>query len=253
MFVIPVSPALNVDSEQNSYKAKNNPAFGLQLTRDTKLFLKKAREFARENPDSTFTETLAKLCTVIRDLTSKDRRNDGLQLDIRNPEWGEGLKPFTIGAQVKLENIVRAVGGKARSLTKIITNIGDPMKDETVMDVALRLLTDINGKALPPNRLNRAIENARKRFKDGVEFVHIQVVEPLKTRISDEMAPNLKRTQLRIVAATEPFTEALGNLSPRFNEGIEQVRLRIIEGGEPLRQKIIAAMPGNWATETQVS
>lgn len=187
MFVIPVNPALSVDSEQSSYKKRSNPAFGMQLTRETKLFLKKARELARENPDSNFNDRLARLCAVIYDLTSKGRRGDDLRLEIVNPLW-DGLQPFTAGAQVKLEAVSRKIGDTALHVKRTIKEVGDVLEGRTIIDEALELLADEKLRAKPAILLHETIIKAQEGLSTGIENVRVAVA-PLRRRIASFGAP----------------------------------------------------------------
>lgn len=192
MIVIPVTPALSIETEQNSFKTrKNNPAFGLHLTRETQQFLEQAADLAVANPKSRFKKQLIKLMEVIDEATSPSRENDGLQLEITNPLW-EGIEAFTMDARLKLENIGRAVGEKAQSLTKIVITPSDTLEEETIIDVALNLLADNEGKALHPIRLHEAIIKAQEHFDKGVEHVRLNVVDPLRKRISDAWDPEIQ-------------------------------------------------------------
>lgn len=181
MFVIPVNPALSIDSEQSSYKIRKQPAFGMQLTRETQLFLERAAELATANPKSRFKQQLTRLMEVIEQATSSGRENDGLKLEINNPLW-DGVEAFTLDAQVKLENLGRIVEGKTQSLKRTITNLGDTLEGETIIDVALSLLADKKGKALHPIRLQNVIMNAQEGLNKGVERIRVAAA-PLKERI----------------------------------------------------------------------
>ncbi len=98
------------------------------------------------------------------------------------------------------------------------------MRCETIIDVALRLLTNKNGKVLTPISLNKAIEDAQAKFNDGVEFVRLQVVEPLKTKV--EAAP-----KFQVINGDAPFNATvLGDTTAKLKDGIEKARLRLIEG-----------------------
>lgn len=185
MFVIPVSPALSADPEQSSFNFKKHPSFGLSVTPESRRFLEKATDLALANPESRLAQQLTRLMEVLDEV---EIRNDGLQLVIDNPLW-EGIQSLTVDARVKLENLGRVVEGKAQSLTKTITNLGDTLEGETIIDVALRLLADKNGKALHPIWLNEAITNAQERFSNGIEQVRVNVVDPLRRKISSFWTP----------------------------------------------------------------
>lgn len=185
MIVIPVSPALSIETEQNSFKTrKNNPKFGLKITDETKLFLEKAKVLADANPESGFKARFEKLMEVIVEAASGGRENDGLLLEITNPLW-DGIAALGMDAQLKLESIGNSVGDKARSLTKIVVTPGDGLEGETIIDVALKVLADKKEKALHPIRLHEAIMQAQERFKGGVERVRLNV----RRRISNAWDP----------------------------------------------------------------
>ncbi len=186
MFVIPVSPALSVDSEHNSNKVRKNPMFGLKLTGNAEQFLKTATDIAAAHPESRFKRKLQELMEVlVETMEGEGRENDGLRLEITHP-LRQGIEAFTEGAKVKLENLGRVVEGKAQSLTKVITNSGDPLEGETIIDVALGLLADKKGKALSSFRFYNAITKAQEAFKDGVEQVSVN----LRRNISGVWTPN---------------------------------------------------------------
>lgn len=237
MFVIPVNPALSIDSEQSSYKIKNNPAFGMQVTRETELFLKKAADIATANPNSRFKQQFEKLMEVIEQAISPGRQNDELELEIGNPLW-EGLDALTRDAQVTVKNLGRVVGDKAQGITRIITNVGDTLEGETIIDVALNLLADKNGKVLRPIRLHEAIVKAQEGLTNGIEHIRVEVVEPIRKKV-DEWTPEIPEG---------------------FNNGIGRARLKLVGAVEPLQQRIKRAVAplkakisGHWAPETQAS
>lgn len=236
MFVIPVNPALSIDSEQSSYKIKNNPAFGMQVTRETELFLKKAADIATANPNSRLKVQLVKLMEVIEQATIAGRENDGLKLEIV-PLW-EGFEGFTMDARVKLESIGRKVEDKVLSITRIIDNRSDALEGETIIDVALNLLADKNGKVLRPIRLHEAIVKAQEGLTNGIEHIRVEVVEPIRKKV-DEWTPEIPEG---------------------FNNGIGRARLKLVGAVEPLQQRIKRAVAplkakisGHWAPETQAS
>lgn len=187
MFVIPVRAALSSDTEQNNLKINQCPSFKMQVTQDTKLFLKTARKLAKANPDSRFAEKLLELQEVLKDATKKIRRGDALRLHIEPLGW-DGIEAFSV-ASVKLEAVGKKIGGKSLSIIKSIVNNDADLECRTIIDEALELLAAKNLKAKPVIRLHEAIMNAQKGLNSRLESVRETVSLAIEKIVPDTLPP----------------------------------------------------------------
>lgn len=193
MFVIPVRATIGSESEQNILKANQYPSFKMQVTHDTKHFLKEARKLAKANPDSRFAEKLLQLQEVLKDATKKNRRGDALRLHIEPLGW-DGIEAFSV-ARVKLEAVGKKIGGKSISVIKSIVNNDADLECRTIIDEALELLAAKNLKAKPVIRiheiimkaqkgLNSSLESARETVNSAIEKVVPEVLPPKHSQVS---------------------------------------------------------------------
>lgn len=148
MFVIPVSPTLSVDSEQNSYKSRRHPSFGLQLSQSAEeVFTHLKTELSKKAKHTPQQKALARMIRVIDEL--KERDFDQIRLDIT--EVADGAKKVL---QFKLEKLSHAVNGVPLQINRFCDKKGG-----AVADTLSELFLDKRGKMLNPLALGTKIVN----------------------------------------------------------------------------------------------
>ena len=167
MFVIPISPTLLSNPEQNVPKAKKNFSFGLRLSENAEAFVSNLEKSSPENN---------MLLVVINNL--RHRVFDGLLLDI------DAIDPKKLWVSIYNENL--KVDGRMQSIYKWCSN------GKEVVDAALGFLTKEDGKPKPALVILNQIFEATESRLNGLL--------PIKSTASASVAPPITPAPIYLVA-----------------------------------------------------